>query len=101
MASRIVSSTGLYNDTLRPQGRITAGRNVTMTTTKAIRILVVDDHFMVRMGLSASLNVEADMQVVAEAANAELAFAACKEHDPTVALVDVRLPGKDGIEASA
>ena len=38
-----------------------------MPNSKPIRILVVDDHFMVRMGLSASLNVESDMEVVAEA----------------------------------
>jgi|SRR5215471_1851677 len=47
-----------------------------MTNSKPIRILVADDHFMVRMGLSASLNVEPDMEVVAEAANAEDALRA-------------------------
>ena len=101
MASRIVSGTVLHSDRVSyRQGRSHAGRNVVMKTSKAIRILVVDDHFMVRMGLSASLNVEADMQVVAEAANAEAAFDACMEHTPTIALVDVRLPGMDGIDAT-
>lgn len=56
---------------------------------------------MVRMGLSASLNVEADMEVVAEAANAETALAAYREHQPSLVIMDVRLPGCSGSEASA
>lgn len=63
-----------------------------------IRILVVDDHFMVRMGLCASLNVEPDMRVVAEAANGEEALRAFREHQPELVLMDVRLPGTGGIE---
>ena len=46
-----------------------------MPTLKPIRILVVDDHFMVRMGLCASLNVEPDMEVVAEVGSGESAVA--------------------------
>jgi len=72
-----------------------------MPTPKPIRILVVDDHFMVRMGLSASLNVEPDMEVVAEAANAEAALAAYRQHHPTLVIMDVRLPGTSGAEATA
>lgn len=68
---------------------------------KAIDILVVDDHFMVRMGLSASIDAEADMRVVAEAADADAALRACRRHRPDVVLMDLRLPGTDGIEATA
>jgi len=68
---------------------------------KPARILVVDDHFMVRMGLSASLNAEEDMEVIAEAANGEDAIQAYRKHHPTLVLMDVRLPGMSGAEAVA
>lgn len=71
-----------------------------MKNQKPIRILVVDDHFMVRMGLSTSLNVEPDMQVVGEAGSAEAALQAYREHHPNVVIMDVRLPGKSGIDCT-
>jgi len=61
----------------------------------------VDDHFMVRMGLSASLNVEPDMEVVAEAGNGEAALGAYRQHLPSLVIMDVRLPGSSGAEATA
>lgn len=60
--------------------------------------MVVDDHFMVRMGLSSSLNAESDMQVVAEAANGSDALDAYRKHRPSLVLMDVRLPGMSGAE---
>jgi DNA-binding NarL/FixJ family response regulator len=72
-----------------------------MPSPKPIRILVVDDHFMVRMGLSASLNVEPDMDVVAEAANGETALTTYRQHHPNLVIMDVRLPGSSGAEATA
>jgi DNA-binding NarL/FixJ family response regulator len=68
---------------------------------KPIRILVVDDHFMVRMGLSASLNAEADMQVIAEAANSRAALEAFRTHRPNLVIMDVRLPAVSGVETTA
>lgn len=56
---------------------------------------------MVRMGLSASLNVEPDMEVVAEAANCDAALAACRQHRPSLIIMDVRLPGQSGAETTA
>jgi len=61
----------------------------------------VDDHFMVRMGLTASLNVEPDMEVVAEAANSEMALEAYRRHLPNLVIMDVRLPGVSGVEGTA
>lgn len=73
-----------------------------MTThLKPTRILVVDDHFMVRMGLSSSLNVEADLRVIAEAGSGEAALDAYREHHPNLVLMDVRLPGMSGADAVA
>jgi DNA-binding NarL/FixJ family response regulator len=72
-----------------------------MRIQKPIRILVVDDHFMVRMGLSASLNVEPDMEVVAEAGTSEQALEAYRRHLPTLVRMDVRLPGVNGTDTTA
>jgi DNA-binding NarL/FixJ family response regulator len=72
-----------------------------MNNPKPIRILVVDDHFMVRMGLSASLNVEPDMEVVAEAGTGAAALEAFREHRPNLVIMDVRLPGMGGADATA
>ena len=72
-----------------------------MQNSKPIRILVVDDHFMVRMGLSSSLNVEPDIEVVAEARNGEAALDAYRKHHPTLVIMDLRLPGMSGIECTS
>jgi len=72
-----------------------------MKHLKSIRILVVDDHFMVRMGLSASLNVEPDMEVVAEAGSGETALEAYRKHRPGLVMMDLRLPGMSGTECTA
>jgi len=53
------------------------------------------------MGLCASLNVEPDMEVVAEVGNGESAVKAYREHSPLVVIMDVRLPGMSGTEATA
>lgn len=55
---------------------------------------------MVRMGLSASLNVEPDMEVVAEANDGESAVSAYRKHHPNLVLMDLRLPGISGAEAA-
>jgi DNA-binding NarL/FixJ family response regulator len=61
-----------------------------------IRLLVVDDHFFVRMGLAGSLNAELDMQVVAEADNGLDAIKLFRQHRPDLVLLDGRLPGLSG-----
>ena len=63
-----------------------------------IRLLVVDDHFFVRMGLTGSLNAEPDIRVVAEADNGTQALKMFREHKPDVVIMDGRLPGMSGVE---
>ena len=66
-----------------------------------MKILVVDDHFMVRMGLSSSLNAEEDMEVIAETGSGEDSVNAYRQHRPNLVLMDVRLPKMSGPEAVA
>lgn len=64
-----------------------------------IRVLVADDHPVVRTGLAAVLVQEADLELVAEAENGERALALYREHVPDVCLMDLRMPVMDGVEA--
>jgi DNA-binding NarL/FixJ family response regulator len=68
---------------------------------KKIRIMVVDDHFVVRMGLTGSIDLEADMTVQAEASNGAQAIEQFRKHRPDIVLMDLKLPGMGGIEATA
>ena len=65
----------------------------------AIRVLVADDHAVVRQGLRTFLELQDDIEVVADAADGERALAAVAEHDPDVVLMDLVMPGIDGVEA--
>ncbi len=64
-----------------------------------IRILICDDHSVVREGLRALIATEADMSVVGEAADGERAVAAYRELQPDVTLLDMVMPRMDGLEA--
>jgi two-component system response regulator NreC len=65
---------------------------------RAIRVLVVDDHAVVRAGLRRVLDAEKDIETIGEAANAERAVFEALEHKPDVVLMDVVMPGRSGIE---
>jgi DNA-binding NarL/FixJ family response regulator len=75
-----------------------AGDN-TITTAERIRVLVADDHPVVRTGLSAVIIEQRDLELVAEAENGERAVALFREHQPDVVLMDLRMPVMDGVEA--
>ncbi len=70
------------------------------TSVKAsrIRILLVDDHIVMRMGLMTAASGEADMEVVGEADNGNEALKAYRTLRPDVVVLDLRMPGKGGIE---
>jgi DNA-binding NarL/FixJ family response regulator len=72
-----------------------------MSATPKIRIMLVDDHFLVRMGLIGTLGAEEDMAVVAEAENGSEAISQFRRVHPDVTLMDLRMPGMDGVEATA
>jgi two-component system, NarL family, response regulator DevR len=64
-----------------------------------IRILIVDDHEVVRLGLRILLEDQPDLQVVAEAGNFDEALREAERHRPHVAVLDINLPGRSGLEA--
>lgn len=65
-----------------------------------IRVIIVDDHAVVRAGLHRLLEQSTDIQVVAEAVDGSDAIARVAEHEPDVVLMDLSMPGTDGIEAT-
>ena len=71
-----------------------------MKPAAPIRLLLADDHLVVRMGLAAVLKFDPRFTIVAEAADGHAAVAAHREHQPDITLLDVRMPKLDGIEAA-
>jgi two-component system NarL family response regulator len=70
-----------------------------MKVPETIRILIADDHPVVREGLSAMINRQPDMKVVAEAGEGSEACEQFSQHRPDVALIDLRMRGMDGLHA--
>ena len=70
-----------------------------MTDVQEIRVMIVDDHPLMRSGIAGEINSQRDMQVVAEASNGVEAIAAYRVHRPDVTLMDIRMPDMGGIEA--
>jgi DNA-binding NarL/FixJ family response regulator len=65
---------------------------------ESIRVLVVEDHHVVRQGLVALLNVTDDLEVVGEAADGVEAITQFRKHQPSITLIDLRLPRLSGVE---
>jgi two-component system NarL family response regulator len=64
---------------------------------KKIQVILADDHPVVRDGLAAIVNQQSDMQVVAEAGDGDEAIALYEQHAPDVMVLDLRMPGRDGV----
>ena len=71
-----------------------------MTNVQPIRVVLADDHAVVRKGIREFLEAEEDIQVVAEAADGAEAVALVAEHQPNVAVLDIQMPVMTGIEAT-
>ena len=71
-----------------------------MKKSEKIRILIADDHYIVRMGLVALVDTEPDMEVVAEATDGNQALELFAKYHPDLALLDLRMPGKSGIQTT-
>ncbi|KAA0020713.1 response regulator [Salinicola corii] len=63
-----------------------------------IRVLVADDHHLVRTSIARVMASEPDIEVVAEAESGESALQGCREHLPDIAMIDIRMPGIGGLE---
>ncbi|MEL6605132.1 MAG: response regulator transcription factor [Cyanobacteria bacterium J06614_10] len=70
-----------------------------MTSDSPITVLVVEDHSVVREGIVSVLNRQEDITVVAEAKNGKEAIALHQQHQPTITMMDLRMPQMEGLEA--
>lgn len=88
--------------TSRPGALIGHGerQRTVMVNDGPIRVLIVDDQFVVRMGLVSIINAQSDMEVVGEAVNGRLAIELYRQLSPHITLMDLRMPVMDGIAAT-
>ncbi|HYE75043.1 MAG TPA: response regulator transcription factor [Blastocatellia bacterium] len=68
-------------------------------SSQSIRVMVIDDHQIVRQGFVALINTEPDLTVVAEGANGQQAVELFRQHQPDITLMDLRLPVMSGVDA--
>lgn len=71
-----------------------------MNHSNPFTVMLVDDHFVVRSGLAASLEMEDDIDVVGEADHGDEALKLYRQHHPRVVMMDLQLPGRNGIEVT-
>ena len=67
---------------------------------KTIKVLIVDDHAILRMGLASLLNTKKDIKVVGDASNGAMAISKAVKLNPDVVIVDLMMPGMDGVETT-
>lgn len=68
--------------------------------SETIRILVADDHHVLRQGMAQVLDAQPDMTIVAQAGDGREAVAAAREFQPDIALLDINMPEMDGVQAA-
>jgi two-component system NarL family response regulator len=72
---------------------------MTMKQSTPIRILIADDHAVVRQGLATIINHDSEMTVIAQAEDGQQAIALYRQHQPDITLMDLRMPRMGGVEA--
>jgi len=70
-----------------------------MNPEQRTRVLVVDDHPLLRLGVAAIIDAQSDMRVIAQAGSGEEAVQLFRKHHPDITMMDLRLPGMSGLEA--
>ena len=68
--------------------------------TNPIKLIIADDEMLIRTGLKIMLEASGNVEVLALAESGRAAFEACKEHQPDVVLMDIRMPESNGIEGT-
>jgi len=91
----------LSEKTAGPSTSSTLNIQHSKSSSSQIRVLLVDDHAMVRQGLKTMLEAYTDVEVVAEASDGEEALTAAEHHQPTVVVMDLNMPKMNGLEATA
>jgi DNA-binding NarL/FixJ family response regulator len=91
---------GFVSKPIEPAALVPQIKSLLEVVTKRIRVLVIDDHTMVRTGICSVLALQKDIEVVGEAANGQEAFDKALRLLPNVALMDIVMPVMSGIEAT-
>jgi CheY-like chemotaxis protein len=99
-ALSMTDSSPITNDSSLLSGRPLAARHLPLASTR-IRVLLVDDHAMVRQGLRSVLDSYTDLEVVGEASNGEEAVLMTERLRPALVLMDINMPKMSGVEATA
>jgi DNA-binding NarL/FixJ family response regulator len=72
-----------------------------MTTDRQIKVLIVDDHPLMRSGIAGEINLQRDMKVVAQAEDGQSALDLFRQHHPDITLMDIKMPRVNGIDCLA
>ena len=100
MRERVAALGGRLDAAARPSGGFRVRAWIPVGGPVVIRVVLADDQALVRAGFRALLDAQDDIEVVGEAANGDEAVAATKAARPDVVLMDIRMPGSDGLDAT-